>query len=246
MAECRFCKTTIIDGATVCPQCKLYQRPNLNILPYLGGLVALLAIVGSSGAYIMSSWQNLQAISYGSPKLIVLAAASKGGAALHNSGSRDIFVSGIVFDSALWRDSLPINRVLHPGELVHVEYKEPAYEQRQSRCLSFGEVGWYLKDIKEGSAEVRNQEFHFYTVDHPGLRAHFNLDGTHAVINGTGKVLYIPVGSDKYVEQDISCKVLIMQRADAQGEFPDQIRVKDGQIRRLSDGGPIPLQISWR
>jgi hypothetical protein len=213
--KCRFCRQQIEDGSSVCPICKHYQS---NCLIGLRVVVAALLVVPGAiglGLFATNQWRQLRGSSFGSVGIEV-AATSDGSATLSNTGGRDLFVAGIVFECDQMKDFIPINTIVKGGAIEAVE-KGTEHKLRDWRCIS----GIGAKEVQNGKATIKNQEYLFLTEGHPQLSAHFDLEATHAVLKGTAKVIFRPVGQSQDSSLSIPCKVLIVQRANKDGDFPD-------------------------
>jgi hypothetical protein len=136
-----------------------------------------------------------------------------------NTGERDLLICCILFDSPYLKQARPINRVVRGGQLEIVEYEPMDHERRRVQCVT----GEAARAIKEGMGHVRNQECHWYLSGNPELASHFDLDANHATFDGTASVVYRPIGDDRQREFKLHCKCIVMQRADANGEFSYEI-----------------------
>lgn len=218
-SKCKFCQSPIGGSARVCPTCKLYQFPFWNVLPYLAGLVALIAIVGTAVVYLHERWTDLKSKQYGDVELVVLAIDSESGITLDNTGERDIFVSIVRFASPRMREFRSVNKVIKAGELVRVTYNDPR-TPRDTRCLN-GEVA---QGVLRMDYQVKDQLYQFYGLDSAELATHGeDFETTHAVLDGTATLIYYPAGEVKRSEAVIPGKILISQRANASGEFSEEL-----------------------
>ena len=219
---CRFCGSAIDPGVSLCPTCKHHQSRLRNLLVglllYLGGITAFAALVGSAALYGLEKWNAYEATSHGTIGLTVIDAKSEGNVTFLNTGNRDIFVSCILFESSHQKYSRPINLTVPGGRLETVDHVPPLFKDRTWRCI----VGDVAKEIIERRSFVKDQAYHWYSLGHPELANHFNID-RHAVIDGRAKVIYRPAGYYRQVELVFDCKVFIVQRSDKDGEFSSEL-----------------------
>lgn len=237
---CRFCRSAIEPGAKVCSTCRLYQSLWLNFLPYLGGLVAVIAVATSAFVYGLGKWQEVQANKYGSVGLRVLSANSSEEATILNTGGRNVFVCYAIFETQCLKRSRSINRMVKAGELAHFEYKQTE-PRALFRCL----VGELARSVRKGGV-FENQDYWFMTNDHPELSAHIDLEEDHAILEGKMTVVYYPSGEFEARKEDVSCKVLVIQHPDKAGRYSDKpIGVSPGVAptpRAASPKSPASVQ----
>jgi len=224
MAKCKWCSTTIEPKAWVCPTCKHYQTWWwVNAVFYLGGLVAVAGAVVSIWLFAANQWHAFEASSYGTVDLELIEARNED-VSLRNKGERDIFVSGIILECPQQKDYFPINQIIRAGALESFQNKFAIL--REWRCI----IGDDAKPVKDRTATVKNQAYRWFSVGHPQLSAHFNLEKTHAILDGTARLIYRPFGSSEPLEEEFDCKVLIVQVADKNGEFSFELGPPDPNL----------------
>src|SRR4051794_13753545 len=60
--RCEYCRTIIPAEATICNGCKFYQKSWRNWHPYIGGLAAIIGLIGSACAFASSQLVSLYRI----------------------------------------------------------------------------------------------------------------------------------------------------------------------------------------
>ncbi len=187
---CRLCRQPLAPDATLCPHCGHYQSALRNGLLYLAGVAAFFAVVGSAGLYCLDKWQQVEARGLGAIDVRVISLSSSGEVTILNTGGRDIYVSYINFDCEQMKHTRPINQVIRAGNLEAYSPPEPPSNQSHKvRCIR----GDLAKQVMKQTAAVRNQEYNWYSSDHPSLLAHCKLDD-HAQLEGKARVIYRAAG----------------------------------------------------
>jgi hypothetical protein len=200
-----------------------------NGLLYLSGLVALIALVGAA---VTSAWNyngsltnDRKAKLTGTVDLWMVGAKSEGPVTLLNRGERNIFVTSIVFECRFQKWARPVNKLLTSGEIANIEFVRLPKESHDYRCITtldndLGIEASFVGDIITGKQLMKNQQYLWFTKDHPELTGHFDLLRTHAVIAGQATLHFRPYGTFEETSITMPCTVLIIQRANADGQYP--------------------------
>jgi hypothetical protein len=234
--KCRLCRSNIEEGAKVCPTCKHYQSILWNALLYLSGLVAVASILGASSVYVIKQLDGSLKRHFGTIGIEVIEFRSDLQATLENTGQRDLYVSGVILESPTGKNFFTINRVIAAGTLEVIgdtdSSGEPAF-----RCIK----GDIAQQILEGKLSVKNQGSQYYNAGHPQLRAHHDLD-EHPATDAKGTLVYRAVGDTKSHGKKFDCVFLIVQYADENGEYSDELVPgnKDALTDENSTLKPLP------
>ena len=183
--KCRYCRKDIAAGTILCPVCRSYQARWRNWLPYIGGCVAFIALIGSLSGYLVTVWSDLYSKHLAGDGVRVLSFKSSGKQLYFNTGGRDIYLSHVELFSVEGKVSQTVRPSfsLKPGILAtHDEgnakkhEREPAPELRVLRrpLAADGVSRFYTSQVE---SRQKCTPYTFFSVDDP---AYLNYRRIHA------------------------------------------------------------------
>jgi hypothetical protein len=136
---CNACASSIDQRARLCPVCKTWQKGWKNWLPYLGGIIALVSIVGSSAIFMIS---HLRRAPRPVVNLAVLDMTDPGTVTVLNTGDVDVVVTDIMVFCKTYGmgESKHVSQFVRHGEVETIQIGEERNKQKVSPVKSTPEL----------------------------------------------------------------------------------------------------------
>jgi hypothetical protein len=130
--ECKHCKAQMPDGAKFCLACRNHQSWSKNLLPFIGGMIALITLIASTMLYIVDKSQILFHNWKDQIKVISLVADADGlgGLSVVNTGDGKIYLDAMQLrcEQCQFLTVISINRELNSGDFLSINSSPNTYK----------------------------------------------------------------------------------------------------------------------
>ncbi|HEV2913259.1 MAG TPA: hypothetical protein VGX92_08085 [Pyrinomonadaceae bacterium] len=176
-------------------------------LPYLGGVVAFLALVGSLITFSISQIiQIYQRVTW-KEEVTVISFMSAGEKVFLNSGDGEVFLSHVDIKSAVYNQGVSVNSIIKPKEFL---YKVPGDDIGKSDVVS----GVSDREWAEILTKPRTDESFFYAfffIDDPTLQIFKKSLGERLrTFPASAQLIYYSANGGKKYSKDVPVVGIIM------------------------------------
>ena len=215
--KCQMCGLEIPQRAHVCSHCDHYQGWR-RLCKNAGVLFAVVPLVASAVFFTLDKWDTLVAAKIGEAELTLLACDSNDDVSILNSGSRDIVVHYLVYESSDGAKMfLPVNQKLPHDEVIVVDARDNKEVSMETFVTMGGLVGTVFEKRIWDDDSFR---YIWYSESHPEYQGYMDYNPNHITTDGTIEITYYTAGDFKPRSLLIPCKALLVRKPDKNGDYP--------------------------
>jgi hypothetical protein len=180
-------------------------------LPYLGGIVAFFALLGSLLTFTASkSIEIYQQVTW-KEEVVVISFISVGPQAFLNAGDGDVFLSHIDIKSEFTSQMIPINNIIKAKEFLSIP-KQPDFDFDHAKLISEVEVS--DDDWKVFLTKPQFDPSYYYVFlfkDDPILQLYKkNFDRQFRSYPATAQLIYYSANAGKQFSKEVPMEGIIM------------------------------------
>ena len=218
-APCRYCRSEIPAGATVCATCNRSQSRLGNWVIWASGAVTLFAFIGSAALYLYSA-TVLQYERMNGADIKVRNVSSMKTLTLFNNSSADVLIEHIEFtmpgDNKI---SIIVDEVLDAGDVSHTDIGSSFEKQTTGPFLhrfGRGKAGRQVRAVEVGKGKVAEIVSNMTKADYGP-----DVDGRHYTVEAIneGGTDYILFGGQDSSYARAPCEMRISYQVARGGRF---------------------------
>ena len=188
-------------------------------LPYLGGLVAFIALVGSLITFSISKTIEIYHQITWKEKVTVISYRSEGPQVFLNTGDGQVFLSHMHIQSETDSMTRTINSIIKPGEFYTLPLQANPNIDRGGLVSGIDEDQWknLLERYRTKEKGSMNPSLFmvYYSLDSPALQVYKRrLKETLRTVSATGTLVYFSANEGKRFEQTLPLEGTLVMKPE--------------------------------